>query len=90
MEEYFMIGLLAHLPQMIIYTYIDVKNRKSSFRKLCAIFKFFYKMPVNAIVGLYTFCMPLPVYKIPFIKETQSIWKYNFYPAGYVLIINIA
>lgn len=34
------------------------------------IVKFILQLPINSVIGLYTFIIPFPIYEIPFIRES--------------------
>lgn len=37
---------------------------------------------------MLTLVFPIPLGEIPFIKESEETWLYNFYPSYYISVLN--
>lgn len=87
-KQYLFISTICHLPQILIYIKVSLKNQ-TLLNKLKFLFKFIFRIPSAIFLSLYIFVLPFPIYDLPFLKGTKQVWKYNFYPTIYLAIINI-
>lgn len=77
-----------HSPQLVCYIGLSLKG-KNSLEKLKFILSLIPKLPVIICIGLYSFVLPIPTHKLPFLKATKETWRYNYYPTLYMIVLNL-
>lgn len=92
---------IIHSPQILTYYYYKFKKRVKG-AKIDGEREFILKkiarimvMPIRFIValvhlflvGFLSLCVPLVTWELPFVEFSEEIWKFNFYPTWYVILV---